>query len=120
MLKDRDCAPPNIMMDGRPLFPRGWHPQASHRYPDGKIMPKASQSPSRTAVGGVRYYFIDFGISTRDQDLVLGDLGVIRAPEVSDEVPYNPFKVDIYILGSTYKEIITEVIRFHVHEFARR
>ena len=51
---------------------------------------------------GARYYFIDFGISSRDQDSVLGADGQVHAPELSNFKSYNPFKLDIYILGSTY------------------
>ena len=63
----RDCTSRNLMMDGRDLFPDGWHPQASYRLPDGKYLMK-DENPSRTAVGGVRYYFVDFGISTMNEE----------------------------------------------------
>lgn len=95
------------MMDGRRLFPLGWHPQQWEVYPNGKIM--TSTDPSRTAVGGVRYYFIDFGISTKDQDEVLGIHGQELSPELSDKVPYNPYKLDVYILGMAYQHFLVEV-----------
>lgn len=43
---------------------------------------------SRTAVGGVRYCFVDFGLATRDQSLTTGFDGQVRAPELSKTVPY--------------------------------
>ena len=99
------------MMDGRALFPRGWHPLAPYLYPNGKWMPFPLMKPSRTAVGGVRYYFIDFGISSRNRDKVVGVFGVFKAPELSLDVPYDPYKVDIYLLGVTYKTLLIDVRR---------
>ncbi|KIO26861.1 hypothetical protein M407DRAFT_23919 [Tulasnella calospora MUT 4182] len=102
----RDCAWGNVMMDGRRLYPNGWHPQQWSFYPNGKVM--RGVDPSRTAVGGVRYYFIDFGISTKDQDEVLGIHGQELSPELSDTVPYNPYKLDVYILGMAYQHFLIE------------
>ncbi|KAG9027082.1 hypothetical protein FS837_004389 [Tulasnella sp. UAMH 9824] len=103
----RDCAWGNILMDGRRLYPQGWHPQQWGFFPNGK--PMRGADPSRTAVGGVRYYFIDFGISTKDQDEVLGIHGQELSPELSDTVPYNPYKLDVYILGMAYQHFLIEV-----------
>ncbi|KIO15972.1 hypothetical protein M407DRAFT_34398 [Tulasnella calospora MUT 4182] len=64
--------------------------------------------PSRTAVGGVRYYFIDFGVSTKDQDEVLGIHGQELSPELSDTVPHDPYKLDVYILGMAYQHFLVE------------
>ncbi|KAG8893787.1 hypothetical protein FRB99_001706 [Tulasnella sp. 403] len=74
--------------------------------PDGR--PLQLQEPSRTAAGGVRYYFIDFGISTRDQDRVVGVNGQERAPELSSDVPYDPYKLDVYDLGRAYKTLLED------------
>ncbi|KAG8903695.1 hypothetical protein FRC01_009033 [Tulasnella sp. 417] len=102
----RDCAWGNIMMDGRALFPKSWHPQLRATFPDGREM--KNPDPSRTAVGGVRYYFIDFGISSRDQDKVLGIDGQEPAPELSATVPYDPYKLDVYVLGMAYRHLLLE------------
>ncbi|KAG8998081.1 hypothetical protein FRB90_012386 [Tulasnella sp. 427] len=93
-------------MDGRRLFPSGWHPQRWDKLPNGKYM--RNGDPSRTAVGGVRYYFIDFGISCQNQDEVLGLDGQELSPELSDVVPYNPYKLDVYILGMAYQHFLIE------------
>ncbi|KAG8871034.1 hypothetical protein FRB97_009147 [Tulasnella sp. 331] len=102
----RDCAWANIMMDARRMFPGGWHPQKYGCLPDGQVL--KNPNPSRTAAGGVRYYFIDFGISTRGQDKTLGILGQERAPELSTKVPYDPYKLDVYILGMMYQNFLME------------
>lgn len=102
----RDCAWGNIMMDGRALFPKGWHPQLRATFPDGTEM--KDPAPSRTAVGGVRYYFIDFGISSRNRDSVLGIDGQEPAPELSATVPYDPYKLDVYILGMAYRHLLLD------------
>lgn len=65
--------------------------------------------PSRTAVGGVRYYFTDFELATSDQSSALGFVGQVRAPEESETVPYDPYKLDIYVLGKTYHHLMMEV-----------
>ncbi|KAG8845074.1 hypothetical protein FRB96_002744 [Tulasnella sp. 330] len=101
-----DCAWANIMMDARRMFPGGWHPQKYPSSPDGSRL--RNPNPSRTAAGGVRYYFIDFGISTRGQDKTLGILGQERAPELSTRVPYDPYKLDVYILGMMYQNFLME------------
>ncbi|KIO20528.1 hypothetical protein M407DRAFT_29843 [Tulasnella calospora MUT 4182] len=105
----RDCAWGNIMMDGRRLYPAGWHPQHWEVLPDGRSM--KGGEPSRTAVGGVRYYFIDFGISSHNEDQVVGFDGQEPAPELSDSVPYDPYKLDVYILGMAYRHFLIE--RYH-------
>ncbi|KAG8951308.1 hypothetical protein FRC04_006548 [Tulasnella sp. 424] len=96
----RDCAFDNIMMDARTLYPEGWHPQAYLRTPDVKtiLAPRALRE-----IEEVPYYLIDFGLSTYKQNLTTGLDGQERAPELSDEIPYDPFKLDVYILGMAYK-----------------
>lgn len=68
--------------------------------------------PSRTASGGVRYLFIDFGISSLGEEKVLGFAGIVKAPELSEMYPYDPFKVDVYILGKMYERLFAEVKPF--------
>lgn len=97
-------------MDGRAMFPHGWHPQHFHKLPNGELLPNANTT-SRTSVGGVRYYYIDFGISSFRQAKVTGLPGQERAPELSDTVPYDPYKLDVYILGRTYFDYIIHVSR---------
>lgn len=97
------------MMDGRALYPHGWHPQDWNFYPDGKLIEPEHTNPSRTSVGGVRYYYIDFGISSFNEDKVLGLDGQERAPELSDTEPYDPYQLDVYILGMVYVNFILAV-----------
>ncbi|KAJ7746337.1 hypothetical protein B0H16DRAFT_1726516 [Mycena metata] len=67
---------------------------------------------SRTVAGPMKYYFIDFGLSvqfpSRDaRKLVTGVSDLI--PEVSDTVPYDPFKVDVWFIAGfivDYLEIL--------------
>ncbi|KAL6303405.1 hypothetical protein BKA93DRAFT_341682 [Sparassis latifolia] len=101
----RDCAAANIMMDGRSLYPRGHHPVRMEASPDGIFM----LSPLSRSDHSVRYYFIDFGISSLigkgESPYVLGREGRDKElPEMSSEVPYDAFKVDIFILGNLYKK----------------
>ncbi|KAF8211895.1 hypothetical protein K438DRAFT_1708118 [Mycena galopus ATCC 62051] len=61
---------------------------------------------SRTQAGPLKYYFIDFGLSVQfrsyeARELVTGEIGRLREdiPEISGTVPYDPFKVDVRLVG---------------------
>ncbi|KAI8984969.1 kinase-like domain-containing protein [Trametes punicea] len=105
----RDCAYKNVMMDATALYPRGFHPMSQNCLPDAVMKP--SPVLSRKDIP-VKYYYVDFGISTRfmpddPNRLVLGTLGLDRdVPELSDVVPYDPFKVDVFILGNLIGELV--------------
>ncbi|TFY51753.1 hypothetical protein EVJ58_g10398 [Rhodofomes roseus] len=100
-----DCAGANIMMDGRPLYPEGHHPVCRDLSADAiyELVPRTRLDHS------VRYYFIDFGISSYFpvgvHPMVVGLDGRDKeVPELSDRIPYNAYKVDIFILGNLYKK----------------
>lgn len=115
------------MMDGRPLFPEGHHPVRLDYAPDGlfQIQPLNRQDHP------VKYYFIDFGLSSRfephDIPLVVGTKGRDKEPpELSDTEPYNPFPLDIYILGDVYLQEFVQVslsgfleVNIHLNNFHR-
>jgi hypothetical protein len=99
------------MMDADAMYPEGFHPI--------RTMYKADYSGYATCIprstAGVRYYFIDFGISVHIPEdaypkLVTGHLGRDQSPpELSETVPYDPFKLDLYILGNMFKCELTDV-----------
>ena len=107
----RDCAAGNIMVDGSPLYPQGFHPVHIHRSYDFT----STLHPLQRSEHPVKYYFIDFGISSRFQDgqspLVLGTQGRDKAPELSKTIPYNAFQVDIWMLGRVFEQEFMEVRR---------
>ena len=94
------------MMDATELYPAGFHPQMRHLSVDGS---RDAYLRSRLAVPQPKYYFIDFGISTwiqneTDPRLVTGVSGQDKsAPELSSTKAYNPFKLDVYILGNIFR-----------------
>ncbi|EGO02260.1 hypothetical protein SERLA73DRAFT_86540 [Serpula lacrymans var. lacrymans S7.3] len=105
----RDCTGLNIMMDGAPLYPEGFHPIRMNYSTDGvfelKPLPRIDHP--------VRYYFIDFGLSTQfapgDPPFVVGAKGRDQdVPELSCDVPYNAYKVDIFTLGNLYRKELFE------------
>ncbi|KAH7882631.1 kinase-like domain-containing protein [Phlebopus sp. FC_14] len=105
----RDCSAQNIMMDASDLYPNGWHPMAPWLTRDGKYW----STPHKNRCDlNIRYFFIDFGLSTRfapgEDHLVVGAKGAAPAPELSLEIPYNPFKLDVYLLGKVFQEHICE------------
>ena len=103
------------MMGADAMYPEGFHPVSLYRKPDYSGPAKYS---SRTAVGGVKYYYIDFGISVYlPGDLrsraVTGFLGRDRdPPELSRREPYNPFELDIFIIGNMLKREFMVVSTF--------
>lgn len=111
------------MMDASGLYPCGHHP-ILHDYLAHDLSQRAPVL-SRQA-GSVKYYYIDFGISSRfDGEVankrVLGSKGLDKsAPELSDTTPYDPFKLDIYLLGNFFREVFTEVSMVLSHRPRRR
>ena len=84
------------MMDASALYPRGFHPVNDDMLPDSVLV----RAPTRPrAITPVVYYFTDFGISSQfapddTNRLVTGINGLDdEVPELSDDVPYDPFKV---------------------------
>ncbi|KAI0040473.1 hypothetical protein FA95DRAFT_1502816 [Auriscalpium vulgare] len=109
----RDCATPNIMMDASAMYPKGFHPVKQGFLPD-----RSDVAPCYSRLSaGVKYYFVDYGISSEfplDSDpasrLVVGRLGRDQEPpELSDTVSYDPFKVDIFVVGNIFRRKYYEV-----------
>lgn len=99
------------MMDASAMYPRGFHPMKERTLPD-----LSGPAPVLHRIDvPVKYYFIDFGISTRfpaDQHprLVLGTQGLDdEVPELSDTTPYDPFKTDIFIIGNLLRQEFLQV-----------
>ena len=107
-----DCVMHNLLMDADAMYPEGFHPV--------KIMHKRDYSGWANyiprSVAGVRYYFADFGISVHipEEDpskLVTGNMGRDQdPPELSATVPYDPFKLDIFIIGNMLEQELHKVI----------
>ncbi|KAJ7186644.1 kinase-like domain-containing protein [Mycena filopes] len=104
-----DIAPQNMMMDESKVVPKGSHfsNPTTHTGLRGVFYWN-----DRCTVGPVDYFYIDFGLSLHfpnGQDTAL-HLATLRTfpdiPELSQTVPYNPFKVDIFQLGLTAHKVI--------------
>lgn len=99
-------------MDADALFPEGYHPVHTRWLPDhSRPAPRLSRSAAP-----VRYYFVDYGISslfdpTVEQGrTVVGTYGLDQdVPELSDSKPYDPFKVDIFLIGNLAKTEVYQV-----------
>ena len=98
-------------MDAANMYPLGFHPVRDIFLHDvstlAPIIPRSEV--------GVRYYFVDYGISSyfppgSQTRLVLGSAGRDQdVPELSDETPYNPFKVDIFSVGNMFRQLFRDV-----------
>lgn len=97
------------------MYPRGFHPVKNILLHD--LLTPAPFIPRRHA--GVKYYFVDYGISSRfppgsQPRLVVGLDGRDReVPELSNDVPYDPFKVDVYTIGNVLHREFCDV-RLHL------
>lgn len=98
------------MMDAKPLYPSGHHPvrlgySLDTLYPV-TALPRAGRK--------IRYFYIDFGLAMHfpkgSSTYVVGDVGRnARVPELSDQVPYDAFKVDIFALGDLLSKEFEQV-----------
>ncbi|KAL5513766.1 hypothetical protein ACEPAH_4167 [Sanghuangporus vaninii] len=105
----RDCSKLNIMMDAERMYPKGFHP--AMQVMDASGVKRAY--PKRRRDASVRYYFIDFGISSKfepeESRNVLGTLCQdFEVPELSEMTPYDPFFTDIFILGNLFRKTFLE------------
>lgn len=110
------------MMDASALHPLGHHPlQYDYLASDySRRAPVLSR-----AVARVKYYFTDFGISTRfvtgsPNRLVVGDKCLDESlPELSKSVPYDPFRADVYLLGNVFRQHFVKVTTVSYTPFAK-
>ncbi|KAJ7150533.1 kinase-like domain-containing protein [Mycena crocata] len=107
----RDIAPKNMMMEESRVVPKGSH-FTNERTHVGTL--KSFWWKKRCSVDGdsIQYHFIDFGFSeyypdSNEDAKTLGRMrGFEEIPEMSLTVPYNPFKVDLYMFGMMMLNII--------------
>ena len=111
----RDLTGPNIMMDARPIYPRGWHFADESLTPDGIDTVK----PLARIDHRVRYIIIDYDNAIRfrpDESNLISRAGGLdqSAPELATrkEQPYDAFKLDVFTLGNL---IYTEFLQVCVH-----
>lgn len=91
------------MVDATPLYPDGFHPVLLHR----ERTAQRRAAPLRRECTPVRYYFVGFDLSLYlEEPFIISERTVLcpekkvqDVPEVSYEVPYNPFKADLYMMG---------------------
>ncbi|KAJ6579219.1 hypothetical protein DFH09DRAFT_913548 [Mycena vulgaris] len=120
----RDICCFNIVVDPWRLIPGGFHFIISGTS-DGvnrlEFYGASESSPrimrSRFAAGPMKYYYIDFGLSVHfpspeARARVTGACGRLRkhVPEISDTVPYDPFKVDVRLVGEMLR---SEFLHFY-------
>jgi hypothetical protein len=116
LLSHRDCSLKNILMDATHMYPLGFHPVEDLFLDDIKTLaPRISRLEA-----GVKYYFVEYGISSyfppgSRRELVVGIAGRDQdVPEISNDpdVPYDPFKVDIFTIGNDIHEEV-QAVGFH-------
>ncbi|KAJ7471941.1 kinase-like domain-containing protein, partial [Mycena latifolia] len=142
----RDICTMNIVVDPSQMIPGGSHFLDPFKAANGvdwlREYTGDDSAPyimkSRTEAGPMHYYYIDFGLSIHfpsfeARGLVTGVEGRHRKhiPEISETVPYDPFKVDVRLVGEMLRReflwqhtgldfIIPFVRRLRRHNPARR
>ncbi|TFY75302.1 hypothetical protein EWM64_g8711 [Hericium alpestre] len=108
----RDCSISNMVMAADKMFPHGFHPNFLTKDMRARRLRGVR---SRTHVGGMKYYLIDFGESmkfdsTENVRIDVWSKASIHAPETLDDdrPPYDPFKVDVWAAGTTYTNVIVK------------
>lgn len=109
-------------MDAKAMYPDGHHPVRLGYSPDALYR----VSPLPRAGRPIRYFYIDFGLSLRFPAGAVPSAGGVvgrdrDVPELSNSVPYDPFKVDVFTLGNLYSKEFEQVqyalvaLRFCAH-----
>ncbi|KAI5895112.1 uncharacterized protein SCHCODRAFT_02618609 [Schizophyllum commune H4-8] len=119
LIAHRDFCAFNLMMDTTRLIPGGFHFASTSRPPDGSMA--GLRYFDRSQVAPMKYFLIDFGLCSQlpsKDSLVTGVYGQDKTvPELSWDVPYSPFKVDIYQFG---RVILKDLVDNYTHlEFLR-
>lgn len=105
----RDACWTNLMMDHTLVIPNDFHPQKPWS-PDG-VSFDFSWKP-RCSVAPIDYYIIDFGLTSwfrypGETSMSTGIFGQDKTvPELSETVPYDAYKVDIYQLGRVINMLV--------------
>lgn len=98
-------------MDGNPLYPQGFHPIRQCSLPNGRGV----AWPMSRSHFHLQYYYIDYSISVYIPPDVYPKLAVgvfgrdQEPPELSDDIPYDPFKLDVFILGNVLRKDFYDV-----------
>ena len=98
-------------MDASAMYPRGFHPVQLDFLPDIR----GWAHPLPRLFTPVRYYYVDFGLSVKfppekyPKTVTGADGQDQEVPELSWKDPYDPFKVDIFILGNVFRQTICAV-----------
>ncbi|EIW54112.1 uncharacterized protein TRAVEDRAFT_132053 [Trametes versicolor FP-101664 SS1] len=112
----RDIAVPNVMMDGRLLYPQGHHPVRM----DSSIDAIDELKPLRRIDVQIKYFYVDFGLSVKfppgGSSQVVGKLGRdASVPELSWTTPYDAYKADVHALGTVFQKEFQQ--KYHDMDF---
>ncbi|KDR79995.1 hypothetical protein GALMADRAFT_1174063 [Galerina marginata CBS 339.88] len=102
----RDICYFNLMMDSTKVIPSGFHFARQYVQDDFKTQ---IIYHDRRSVGPVKYYSIDYETARHffPGEKCTGVMGQNRnVPEMSETVPYDPFKLDVYQLGAIIPRFI--------------
>ena len=106
----------HILLDADAMYPDGFHPVAMDMAADCS---SHARYISRTSAGA-KYYYVDFGDASYfpgdvSERLVTGIFGRDHGPpELSLGTPYNPFELDIFVVGNVFKEFCDVIIPLSV------
>ncbi|EPT04685.1 hypothetical protein FOMPIDRAFT_1034786 [Fomitopsis schrenkii] len=112
----RDISILNVMLDGAPMYKHPWHPIVTIMKRDYSGLAKHYSRTEKPP----KYYFIDFGLSRKynpadgpplELPIQGGDKSVPEFQDDGYDKPADPFRTDIYYLGSMIREAFLEKYR---------
>ena len=105
-------------MDASAMYPKGFHPVETGMKRD--FSGPVKYTPRHKVSHPVKYYFLDFSKAiqvspTATSRLVVGNIGLESdAPELVSGAPYDPFKLDVFDLGTYFQQSVLDVSD-HLH-----
>lgn len=111
MTPGRDCSYSNVWMDATTLYPHGFHPSDQDALPSRY---RSCKGLSRSPLRPTKYYFGGFGVALHidginTPPLIMRDGLNGTIPELLQPESYDPFKLDIFVLGKLYARKLTLV-----------
>ena len=109
-----DISTLNIMLDGKVMYKDPWHPIVTIKTRDYSRLVKHYSRTEKPP----KYHFIDFGLSRKynpddgppmELPVFGGDKSVPEFQDDGYDKPADPFRTDIYYLGSVIRETFLDV-----------
>lgn len=110
-------------MAGEQLYPEGHHPCDPNYSLTASYVSKGLRRRDVARHNPVKYYFIDFEVTSRFDPSIKNPLIMLcfgqdkDLPELRWDHPYSPYPVDIFTLGNVYQKEFIEASTLYSFSF---